>query len=340
MNSQSTDYQSETARRPAPTLQAAQPSRQASYSRSRLPTRSGTGIARGLGWLSLGLGAAALLAPRSVGRAIGLGESTGLLRLIGVRELIAGAGLLTQKEPAPWLWSRVAGDIMDLAALTPGLRSDRESRSRATGAFAVVAGITAIDIAASVAHSRGRDVLTGSQREEYVEHSVVINRATQECYEAWRQLSRLPQFMPMLESVVELDERRSHWIAKGPANVKVEWDAEIATDQPGSRLEWRSLPGSHVDNAGVVRFEAAPGNRGTIVRVQMHYRPPAGRPGLVVARLFGRDPNREVREDLRRFKQLLETGEVPTTEGQVSGRRSVLGRITPEGRLSRQGDRS
>jgi hypothetical protein len=110
--------------------------------------------ARALGWLSLGLGAAALLATRSVGRATGLGNRDGLLRFIGVRELVAGAGLLTQKNPQPWLWSRVAGDVMDLAALSTGLRASNASRGRTKGALAAVAGVTAIDVAASLAQSR------------------------------------------------------------------------------------------------------------------------------------------------------------------------------------------
>lgn len=110
--------------------------------------------ARALGWLSLGLGAAVLLAPRRVGRATGLGERDGLLRFIGIRELVAGAGLLTQKNPEPWLWSRVAGDVMDLAVLSYGLRANNASRRRAKGAMAAVAGVTAIDAAASVAQSR------------------------------------------------------------------------------------------------------------------------------------------------------------------------------------------
>jgi uncharacterized membrane protein len=117
----------------------------------------------------------------------------------------------------------------------------------------------------------------------------------------------------------------------------VEWDSEITADRPGERLAWHSLPGSDVLHAGSVRFEPSTGGRGTLVRVMLHYRAPAGRLGAGLAKLVGADPNSTVREDLRRFKNLIEAGEIPTTRGQPSGRRSFLGHLTPEGRKSREG---
>jgi uncharacterized membrane protein len=294
--------------------------------------------ARGLGLLSVALGAAALLAPRSLGRLTGLGDQAALLRMVGLRELMSGAGLLTQDQATPWLWSRVFGDAMDLALLGTALRPNNPARGRVMGALAAVAAITALDVAASWREtSRQRSAPVLRATEPLLEHTIIINKSPQECYTFWRDVSNLAKFSPMLESVTALDERRSRWVLKGPARARLEWDAEITVDRPGERIAWHSLQGAEVAHAGVVRFEAAPGGRGTLVRVMMHYQPPAGRAGAGLAKLLGSDPNSAVREDLRRFKSLLEAGEIPTTRGQPSGRRSLLGRMIPEGRKSREG---
>jgi uncharacterized membrane protein len=112
---------------------------------------------------------------------------------------------------------------------------------------------------------------------------------------------------------------RSHWVAKGPAGTSVEWDAEITEDRPGERIAWRSVEGADVENSGAVSFEAAPGGRGTIVRVELEYNPPGGFLGAGLARLFGEEPGQQVDADLRRFKQVMETGEVVVSEGTVPG---------------------
>jgi uncharacterized membrane protein len=150
--------------------------------------------------------------------------------------------------------------------------------------------------------------------------TMTINRPRQELYAFWRQLDNLPRFMDHLESVTVQDDRRSHWVAKAPAGRTVEWDAEITVDEPGEVLAWHSLDGADVPNGGKVRFIEAPPGRGTEVHVLIHYELPAGPAGKVVAKLFGEEPDQQVREDLRRFKRVMETGEVATTEGQPSGR--------------------
>ncbi len=172
--------------------------------------------------------------------------------------------------------------------------------------------------------------------EPLIEQTINVGKSPQECYAFWRDVSNLPRFSPLLESVVALDSKRSHWVMKGPGGARLEWDSELTVDRPGERLAWHSLQGSEVTHAGVVHFETAPAGRGTWVRVMMHYQPPAGRAGIAFAKILGSDPNSTVREDLRRFKSLIETGEIPTTRGQPSGRRSVLGRMTPEGRKSKE----
>lgn len=153
-----------------------------------------------------------------------------------------------------------------------------------------------------------------------VEKSYTIGRPAEELYRYWRNLENLPRFMTHLESVRDLGGGRSHWVAKGPLGMRVEWDAEIHNEEPYRIIAWRSLPGSEVDTAGSVHFEEAPADRGTVVRVVLKYDPPAARAGALVARLFGEAPEQQIQEDLRRFKRIMEAGEAPTTAGQASCR--------------------
>jgi uncharacterized membrane protein len=154
----------------------------------------------------------------------------------------------------------------------------------------------------------------------HVEQAMTINRTPWDLFQFWRNFENLPRFMRHVESVKVLDDKRSHWSVDGPAGRKVEWDAEIINEEPNTLIAWRSLGNADVDNAGSVRFVPGPEGRGTEVRVVIDYIPPAGRVGNWVAKLFAKNPSSEIREDLRRFKQLMETGEVPTTEGQPRGR--------------------
>ncbi|GGM13747.1 SRPBCC family protein [Deinococcus aerophilus] len=144
-----------------------------------------------------------------------------------------------------------------------------------------------------------------SSKPIFVEHSVVIDRPTQAVYDYWRKLENLPHIMSHLESVTELDEKRSRWVAKAPLGTHVEWEAEIVNDKPGQRIGWHSLPGATVDNAGSVQFEELP-NGGTRVHVALSYRPPAGPLGAAVAKLFGEEPSQQIAEDLQKFKAAFE----------------------------------
>lgn len=153
-----------------------------------------------------------------------------------------------------------------------------------------------------------------------VEHAVTVNRPAGEVYRFWRNLSQLPRFMDHLKEVRETGGGKSHWVARGPLGMSVEWDAELIEDRP-EVISWRSLTGSDVDTAGSVHFTPAPSGRGTEVRVTLKYDPPAGQVGAAVARLFGQSPQRQVEADLAKFKSLLEAGEVASTAGQPSGRR-------------------
>jgi uncharacterized membrane protein len=138
-----------------------------------------------------------------------------------------------------------------------------------------------------------------------VERSIVVNRPAQELYRFWRNFENLPRFMDHLEAVTVLDENRSHWVAKGPAGTRVEWDATIHNEIENQLIAWRSLPGADVDNAGSVHFSRF-GDNLTEVRVVLSYDPPAGKLGAAVAKLLGEEPSQQVEDDLRRFKQVME----------------------------------
>ncbi|MFV2115824.1 SRPBCC family protein [Micromonospora sp. LOL_025] len=280
----------------------------------------GAGLPRLLGAVSLALGAGSLLAPRAVARLTGVDDSRaagGVIMAVGARELVHAAGLLGGRRPAGWAWTRVAGDALDLTVLGRAWADRCGERRRRVGlTTAAVAGIAAVDLAAAVRAGRAR---AARRRVIDMEVAVTVNRSPAEAYRFWRDLENLPRFMSHLESVRADDLRRSHWTARGPAGRRVEWDAEIVDDQPNRSLAWRSLPGTRVPNAGRVRFVPAPGDRGTEVRVRLRYAPPAGALGRAVAKLFGEEPEQQVRDDLRRFKQVVETGEVVRSEGSPDG---------------------
>jgi uncharacterized membrane protein len=157
------------------------------------------------------------------------------------------------------------------------------------------------------------------ERGIHVEQVLTVNRTPWDLYQFWRNFDNLPRFMEHVESVKVIDDKRSHWVINGPAGKTVEWDAEIINDEPNALIAWRSLANASVDNAGSVRFVPGLEGRGTEVRVVIDYIPPAGVVGKWVATLFGKNPATQIREDLRRFKRVMETGEVPTTEGQSQG---------------------
>ena len=159
-----------------------------------------------------------------------------------------------------------------------------------------------------------------------VDKSITINRSPDELYRFWRDFQNLPRIMNHLESVRDIGGNRSHWVAKAPAGTTVEWDAEIYNEKENELIAWRSLSNADVDNAGSVHFEPATGGRGTVVRVSLKYDPPGGFLGATVARLFGENPEQQIEDDLRRFKQVMETGEVTTTTDQPTGRTASTGR--------------
>jgi uncharacterized membrane protein len=292
-------------------------------------------LVQGLAWFSVGLGLTALLAPRGLGAVAGLGKRSGLVRAVGARELASGIGLLSSRNSTPWLWSRVAGDAMDILTLgAAALKPTSGGNLRALVSLALVAGVTAADVSASLRYSsKSRGWQSRRLRaEDYVERSTTINKSPQECYDFWRQRTNAPRFMRIVQSVTEVDEKTTRWVARLPGGKRVEWDSRITDDVPGKRFAWHSLHQAPLVHAGAVSFDPAPGGRGTIVRVVFHYRPPVTPGGIAAARTLSFAPAFELSEDLRRFKQLLETGEVATTRGQPAGRRSLIARMVGAGR--------
>lgn len=273
-------------------------------------------LALGLGWFSVALGIAELAAPSRVAQFIGAPDTADTrrtLRVFGARELVSGIALLAQPDRSRWVWTRVGGDALDLAWLGSAMSDGTARRDRLGMALAAVAGVAALD--AVVARRLGREMPAMRTTGVRVEQVVTINRSIDEVYAFWRDFGNFPRFMRHLAHVEVLDDRRSRWRATAPAGMTVEWDAQIVQDRPGEWIAWRSLPGSGVTNSGSVRFAPAPGARGTEVRVQLEYTPPAGAVGRGIAWLFGEEPRQQVRNDLRRFKQILETGEIPISDG-------------------------
>lgn len=283
-------------------------------------------LANGLGWFSIGLGLAEVVAPGQVAQLIGVKDRDNtrtLLRAYGLREISAGVGILSQTRPAGWLWARVAGDLLDLASLGSALASEDTDKARLTTATAAVVGVTVLDILCGQQLSRApgnRARSNGSAAKNsggQVTKTLIINRPPDEVYRFWRDIEKLPSFMDHLESVRVTGDRQSHWVAKGPGGKTFEWDAEIVNDEPGSHISWRALPDSGIHNAGTVRFERAPGGRGTLLRVQMHYAPPGGTISANVAKIFGAEPGQLLERDLRVLKQILETGERAKSDASI-----------------------
>jgi uncharacterized membrane protein len=275
-------------------------------------------LARGLGWLSLALAGPPLSAPRAFCEAIAVGAGTkqqATARVVGARELLAAAGLLTRPNSL-WLWSRVAGDAMDLAVLGRALRHhDGRGTRRTVAATVAVASIAAVDLYAALRRAREETQmeLTGT---------TTVNKPASEVYGYWRQLEHLPRFMAHVDDVRTDGRGGSHWTVSAPFGRSVEWDATTTEDVPDTRIAWRSTGDADIENEGSVEFRPAPGDRGTEVHVHISYSVPGGKLGEAVARYFGEDPHQQLDDDLRRLKQVLETGEVIRSEGAPGGKRA------------------
>lgn len=267
--------------------------------------------AAALGWFSLGLGVAELVAPRALGRLIGVptnARARRTMRFFGLRELASGIMILSQRNPAPWLWGRVAGDLVDLATLGNASRSSSANSARLLAATAATVGVTLLDTMTSLESSTNG--AEGAMEEGVtITKSLTIRRPVHEVYAFFRDFKNHARFMSHV-SAVEVNGSRSRWHVRGPSGLEVTWESELTGERPEEAISWRSLPNSPVVNDGSVTFFKAPGDRGTEIHVQIRYEPPLGVAGLTLATLFRGVPEVKLENDLRRLKQILETGEV------------------------------
>jgi len=256
-------------------------------------------------------------APHNVGnteRNISLAAGA-LLLLTGLPKLLRGQGILQTAAGAGLVYRGMTGNCplyQQLGLSTKESQKDKQSSSSPTRDPSK----------GSYPDDDERDTLSSkpsaspsqyNSRGIHVEQSVTISKPASDCYAFWRELGLLPQFMHHLKSVVETDETHSHWVASAPLGFSVEWDAEIINDEKDRLIAWRSVGNAGVDNSGSVRFIDVAGREDTTeVRVVLNYIPPAGKLGSIVASLFGEEPNQTVKADLKRFQQLMETGEVAT----------------------------
>jgi len=279
-------------------------------------------LARGLGWFSIGLGATENLAPGLIARTAGAPDSERsrmLIRTYGAREIAQGIAILSSMpRPAGWIWGRVAGDVLDIGSVVVGMLSKGGDVPRGVMAITSLLGVTAMDYYCAEKLS-SKTPATGTTPEGHIRivQSIIVGRRPEEVYGFWRRLENLPRFMSHLESVTEMSNGRTHWRTRAPGGSSVEWDAEITADEPNRRISWRSLPGSTVENSGTVWFERAPGDRGTLIRVEMEYRPPFGKIGSVAASLFRESPKQQMYDDLRALKQVLEVGEKARSDASI-----------------------
>jgi uncharacterized membrane protein len=282
-------------------------------------------LARVLGWFSLSLGLAQVAAPGKVAKLVGFvddDETIAVMRVLGVREIASGLGILTQPRPLPWLWARVGGDAMDLALLRRALSSPRADRNRVAAATAAVAGIAAVDALCSTRLTAEADapdqieamVQSGEVR---ARAAVTVNAPLAEVYAFWEDFRNLPRFMGNFASVEVSSDRTSRWRLTAPAGITLAWDVEIADAVANQQIAWRTEEGTTLNATGEVRFRSAPGGRGTEVVFDATFNPPGGELGRKIAGFFAEALGTKIGSDLRRFKQLIELGEIVHSDDSV-----------------------
>jgi uncharacterized membrane protein len=277
--------------------------------------------AQGLGLFSIGLGLAQITAAAALSKLV-LGADDKprrrAMRAVGVREVAAGLSLLARPGSAPFLWTRVVGDAVDLALLGLSLKSKKSRSSHVSAAAVVVLGLGVLDV---LANRRSRRDGTLPPQSLRVLKSITIGRDPEDVYRFWHNLANLARFMGHLEFVEVRDAQRSHWRVRGPAGQSIEWDAEITEDVPNEKIAWQSTGDAVLPNRGQVRFVPAPGGRGTQVILETEYQPrasAAGAVGAAIAKLFALGPEVMMLNDLRRCKQLLELGEVVHSDASIA----------------------
>jgi uncharacterized membrane protein len=275
-------------------------------------------LARALGWFSVGLGLATLLAPRRMAQFIGVGPNGGnhaLLRAIGARELASGVGILNQRDPSNWLWTRIGGDALDLALLTRAMGDEDADRGRVAATTAAVIGVTAVDafttrqIIQDAADS-SRETVQAPAHEARIASAITVNAPLDEVFSAWTGFTNLPRFMESFATVRVTDDQLSHWQSSLPGGLTISWDVVISDVATNERIAWRTGDTSRLHGSGEVRFRPAPGKRGTELLFEAQFDPPGGELGNRIAGIFTDALGVKLNNDLRRFKQLTELGEI------------------------------
>lgn len=303
-------------------------------------TRSLTGTRRtsvgqlsaALGWIGVGIGLAEILMPRTIAQTAGLPIQPRLMRVLGTRELVTSAGILLQSQQTGWRWSRVAGDVLDLSLLA--WMGRRHQHRRLSLLTALLAGMTALDMLAAYDKRRQRVAQRLTSGDLRMHKSLYIQRPADECYRFWRNFENFPYFMQHVEAVQVVDATHTHWRVRTPLGQPIEWTAELFSDIPARQLGWRTIAGSAIEHTGVVRFVPTTAGNSTRLDIDMRYHAPSSKAGVMLAKILGEEPSQQIDDDLRRSKQLIETGEIATTVGQPSGRRGALVRLLRRGESS------
>jgi uncharacterized membrane protein len=280
-------------------------------------------LAQGLGWFSIGLGAAQILAPRAMSRLIGVKDADGnttLMRAVGFREIAAGIGLLADPKPTGFAVARVAGDAMDLAMLVNTLTTPENDRARTLLATAAVVGVGLLDVLASedLANTTPKVSHPAKDSQHFsIKRSVTVNRPVDEVYAFWKNFENMPKFMKHLDSVQSTGEGTSRWTAGSSQGLTVAWEVQLVEDRPNQLLSWQTIGVSDVTGTGRVEFTPAPGGRGTEVRADISYQPPGGALGAKIARVFRDVPGVKIENQLNTFKQIIETGEEVHSDSSI-----------------------
>ncbi|MBV9999268.1 MAG: SRPBCC family protein [Verrucomicrobia bacterium] len=251
-------------------------------------------------------------------------DRAGLLRTYGLREIVNGAGILAAKDPTPWIWARIAGDALDIATVATGLGDHNPKKDNVLLALAALTGATAADVICSRRLSQAQRTTLGPRgggaEATRIEASLTIEKPAEELYRRWSEPETLSKVMGHFAEIQASGDGRAHWQVRGPFGRALEWDMRTVEERPGEVLRWQALPGSHLPVEGSVRFRPAAADRGTVATLCFQFDPPGGVLGDTALKGLGGAPRLIASKALRRFKNLVETGEIPTTERQPAGR--------------------
>jgi uncharacterized membrane protein len=247
-------------------------------------------------------------------------ETLAMMRVVGAREIASGLGILTQAKPTPWLWSRVGGDAMDIALLRSAMSSPQADQNRVATATAAVIGIAAIDALVSTRQATSPDEggqASSDQGAVRVASAVTVQAPVEDVFSYWDGFQGLPRFMSDAASVEITGDRQSRWTVPAPVGTSVEWDVQITDSTPNERIVWQTAEGSRIAASGDIHFRTAAGGRGSQVIFAAEFTPPGGDLGKKIAQPLAEVFGTKITNDLRRFKQLVELGEIVHSDDSI-----------------------